>query len=134
MVFQLAIVQLLSIDQMLFPNVTCFYPRYMMATKALITKANGLAMLVALLLLLGGGEAELSGAPEVAAAVPVTGTEVVTVLVLDNVARLNVLLREMGVRVPVPRAPVPTAAVVTLPGMTVVTTRRWLLLLLLLGE
>lgn len=108
-----------------------------MATKALITKAKGLAMLVALLPL-GGGDEVLPAAPvleppvapfgPVAPVVTVAGTEVVTVLALDKVARLKVLLREIGVPVPVPRAPVPTAAVVTLPGTMVVTTKRLLLL------
>lgn len=107
----------------------------MIATKALITKANGLAMLVAPLSF-GDDEVVLSGAPDVAPAPPVVlvwvaASDVVTVLVLDKVARLNVVLRETGMPVPVPMAPVPTGTVVTLAGITVVTTGRLLLLLLL---
>lgn len=108
-----------------------------MATKALITKANGLAMLVAPLSL-GEAEAELSGAPDVEPAVPVVladvcvaGTDVVTVLVLDKVGTLNVLLREIGLPVPVPTAPVPTGTVVMLRGSVVVTTGRLLLSVLM---
>lgn len=109
-----------------------------MATKALITKANGLAMLVALVPF-GDGVAEPDGAREVEPAAPVVfadvtvaGTDVVTVLVWDRVAMLNVVLREAVTPVPVPITPVPTGTVVTLPGITVVTTGRRLLLLLLL--
>lgn len=62
----------------------------MMATKALITKANGLAKPVALFPGTGEAEALLSEPPDVPAAVPaavvVTAMEVVTVLVLDKVA------------------------------------------------
>lgn len=97
-VSHLARVQLLSMNCMLFLKMIRSYPRYIMATKALITKANGLAMLVAPLF--GAGVAEPSGAPDVAPAVPVVlpdvtvaGTDVVTVLVLDRVARLSVVLR-----------------------------------------
>lgn len=106
----------------------------MMATKALITKANGLAMLVALLPL-GDPVAELSEAPDEEPAVPVvlavvsvnaTDVVVVTVLGVDKVARLNVVLREMALVIPDPTAPVPTGRVVMLPGMTVVTTGRLL--------
>ena len=109
----------------------------MMATKALITKANGLAMPVALPSL-GVFEAELSGPPDVAPAVPpavpvvlvavcVAARDVVTVLVLDKVGTLNVVLRVMGMLVPVPIAPVPTGTVVMFTGITVVTTGRRLL-------
>ena len=108
-----------------------------MATNALITKANGLAMLVAPLS--GGDDGVLSGAPDVAPAPPVVlpdvwvaASDVVTVLVLDKVAKLKVVLRDTGTPVPVPIAPVPTGTVVTLAGITVVTTGRRLLLLLLL--
>ena len=130
-------VQLLSVNYMLFLKVTRSYPRYIIATKALITKANGLAILGALLF--GEGEGELLGAPDVEPAVPVgfedvsvAGTDVITVLVLDRVARLSVVLREARPPVPVPIAPVPTGTVVTLRGITVVTTGRLLLLLTLL--
>lgn len=119
-----------------FPNVTDSYPRYMIATNALITKANGLAMLVALPLFGAGEEADVEApvlVPEVPAAlvllVTVVATDVVNVAVLVKVAELNVVLREMELR-PVPRTPVPTVAVVTLLETTVVTTRRPLLLLL----
>lgn len=110
-----------------------------MATKALTTKANGLAMLVAPLF--GVDEGELSEVPDVEPAVPVVlaavwvaGTDVVTVLVLERVARLSVVLREARPPVPVPIAPVPTGTVVTLRGITVVTTGRLLLLTLLMTD
>ncbi len=91
------------------------YPRYMIATNALITKANGLAKLVAPLSPAGTEVAEVSEAPEVSLAV------VVTDRVLVRVARLRVLLREMGAPVPVPRMPVPReTVVVALRGTTTV--------------
>jgi hypothetical protein len=87
----------------------------MIATNALITKANGLAKLVAPLSPAGTEVAEVSEAPEVSLAV------VVTDRVLVRVARLRVLLREMGAPVPVPRMPVPReTVVVALRGTTTV--------------
>lgn len=100
-----------------------------MATKALMTNAKGLARLAALLPL-AAGLVELFAPSPVGEAVTDTGTEEVTVLVVvpDNEARLNVVLRETGTPVPVPMMPVPmTIAVVTLPGTTVVATRLLLL-------
>lgn len=95
-----------------------------MATKALITNANGLARFAALLA--GAGLGELPAEPPVADASAEDGTEVVAVRVAVNEALLRVVLREMGMPVPpevtaVPTALVPTSiAVVTLAGTMVV--------------
>lgn len=79
----------------------------MIATNALITNANGLATLVAPLSVVAGSPvSDASG---------VSLAEVATDLVVVKVARLRVLLREMGAPVPrmaVPSRPVPTATVV----------------------
>jgi hypothetical protein len=86
----------------------------MIATNALITKANGLATLVAPLAP-GATVADVSEASEV------TLGDVATDRVVVRVARLSVLLREMGAPVPVPRMPVPMATVVVaLSGKTTV--------------